>query len=513
MNSLNRRDALKSGLFGAAAAAGTMLGAGAAEAKPASQAKDYKFDFVVVGAGCAGLSAALEAADQGATVAVLEKMGMPFGNTIYAGGIFNATNTYVQKEQGLTDTVDAFYEDMMKVSQGRGDPQLTRVYADESAGAVQWLHDRVGINFKKIVKEVWPGLVRGHVVDGPKKPGGAQLITQLLEQVKKNPKIKFFTNTKVIELLKTPTLECTGVRAVSKTEGEVVFHAKGGVLMATGGFHANKEMVCKYMGGGVAWMPLRGSPYLMGENVELTRPFFPYYMNMDQFHGGPIHAQTQANPSTLVNYGVIVGTNGDRIINEAKTYVEMAKELPVITRNNLAYIVIDSAVLENDTVATRLDRYRAKKAPVYQADTYAELAKQMGGRPRSLYQDDGRLQRSREVREGRSPHTGQYAQGAAPGCQGSVPRASLLRRHDCHLRRPEDQRQRTGSQCRAATGSGAVRSRQCYRRTVLLELHRRLSADGRGYFRPPCRSGCGRPRQGKGCQEGLMHLRKMRSNG
>ena len=290
MNSLNRRDALKSGLFGAAAAAGTMLGAGAAEAKPASQAKDYKFDFVVVGAGCAGLSAALEAADQGATVAVLEKMGMPFGNTIYAGGIFNATNTYVQKEQGLTDTVDAFYEDMMKVSQGRGDPQLTRVYADESASAVQWLHDRVGINFKKIVKEVWPGLVRGHVVDGPKKPGGAQLITQLLEQVKKNPKIKFFTNTKVIELLKTPTLECTGVRAVSKTEGEVVFHAKGGVLMATGGFHANKEMVCKYMGGGVAWMPLRGSPYLMGENVELTRPFFPYYMNMDQFHGGPIHA-------------------------------------------------------------------------------------------------------------------------------------------------------------------------------------------------------------------------------
>ena len=76
----------------------------------------------MVGAGCAGLSAALEAADQGATVAVLEKMGMPFGNTIYAGGIFNATNTYVQKEQGLTDTVDAFYEDMMKVSAIRSSP-------------------------------------------------------------------------------------------------------------------------------------------------------------------------------------------------------------------------------------------------------------------------------------------------------------------------------------------------------------------------------------------------------
>ena len=94
MNSLNRRDALKSGLFGAAAAAGTMLGAGAAEAKPASQAKDYKFDFVVVGAGCAGLSAALEDAEPGATAAVLETTGLPSGNTIYAGGIFNATSIY-----------------------------------------------------------------------------------------------------------------------------------------------------------------------------------------------------------------------------------------------------------------------------------------------------------------------------------------------------------------------------------------------------------------------------------
>ncbi|MDO5532992.1 FAD-binding protein, partial [Sutterella sp.] len=66
------------------------------------------------------------------------------------------------------------------------------------------------------------------------------------------------------------------------------------------------------------------------------------------------------------------------IINEAKTYVEMAKELPVITRDNWAYIVIDSSVLENDTVATRLDRYRAKKAPIFQGNTFAELARAIG---------------------------------------------------------------------------------------------------------------------------------------
>lgn len=332
MTSMNRRDALKGGILGTAAAA--FGAAGAASARAEEPSRTHVFDVVIVGSGCAGLAAAIEAADKGATVALLEKMSMPFGNTIYAGGIFNATNTSVQKEQGLSDSVDAFYADMMKVSQNRGDAALTRVFAEESGAAIEWLRERCGIKFKKIVKEVWPGLVRGHVVDGPKKPGGAQLVTQLLEIIRQNPKITYFTNTKVIELLKTPTLECTGVRAVSKKEGEIVISARGGVLMATGGFHANKEMVCKYMGGGVAWMPLRGSPYMMGENVELTRPFFPYYMNMDQFHGGPIHGPTQANPSTLVNYGVIVGTAGTRIINEAKTYVEMAKELPLITRDN-----------------------------------------------------------------------------------------------------------------------------------------------------------------------------------
>ena len=169
----------------------------------------------------------------------------------------------------------------------------------------------------------------------------------------------------------------TWTRAVT-TKGEVIdFHAKGGVIIATGGFHNNKEMICKYMGGGVAWMPLRGAATLTGENIELTRPFFPQYVNMDQYHSGPIHGPTKANPSLMVNYGIIVNKEAQRIIDEVNTYVYIAKKLPQITPDNWAYIIIDQKVVDVSTVASRIARYKKAKAPIYEGQTIAELAKAM----------------------------------------------------------------------------------------------------------------------------------------
>ena len=373
---LNRRSLLKTGLLSAAAAGAAGFAGTAAAAQPA-EATAKEFDVVILGAGCAGLCAALEAADKGAKVALLDKMFGPFGNTIYAGGHFNATNTYVQKRDGFTDTADEFYKDMMAVSQQRGDPALTRMYVEKSGEAIQWLTDRAGIQWKKMHKEPWPATVRGHVVDGPKTPGGAQLTTQLLDAVKASANITLFFNTKAMELLKTPALACTGVRAVTN-KGEVIdFMAKGGVIVATGGFHNNKEMICKYMGGGVAWMPLRGAATLTGENIELTRPFFPQYVNMDQFHGGPIHGPTKANPSLMVNYGIIVNKEARRIIDEVNTYVYVAKKLPTLTPDNWAFIIIDQQVVDVPTVASRIKRYKKAKAPIYEGATIAELAKAM----------------------------------------------------------------------------------------------------------------------------------------
>lgn len=373
MSTFSRRGLIKTGLVGTMA--GTLASMASAKESAEVVMKNAQFDVVIIGAGCAGLTAAIEATNQGAKVAVLEKMPTSFCNTIYAGGMINASNSSVWKEQGISEDVETFYNDMMKVSMGRGDPKLTRKYAEEVGKQIDWLREECGVKFRPVHKEAWLALYRVHVVTGELKPGGAQLIKQLTERAKALG-VEIFTNTKAIELLRDKRLHCLGVRALCNDE-VIDFYAKGGVIICSGGFHANQEMVTKFMGG-VALMPIRGSHFCTGENIQLSAPFFPKFVNLDQFHGGPIHGPTGANPSILVNYGILIKKDGTRFIDEVNTYVRVAKALPKLVPENWAYIVMDGKSLNVDTMQDRLDRYQRAKAPLFQANTLVEAARLAG---------------------------------------------------------------------------------------------------------------------------------------
>ena len=368
---MSRRGLLKASMLGVVAA-GAATASSTASATEKGRAMTY--DVVVIGCGCAGLAAAIEAKNAGAKVCILDKMPRPSGNTIFSGGIINAAGTYVQKQEGVNDPLDALYADMMKVSRGRGDPALTRMYVEKSAEVVQWLTDECGVKYRKLEKEAWPMLQRGHVVDGPLKPHGAQLAKQMLDRAKAVG-VDILFNVKVIEITHDEVLHATGVKAVDEDEELLTIKARGGVIICTGGFHNNKEMIARYMGGDVAWMPIRGSTCITGENISLTQPFNPMYVNMDQFHGGPIHGPTRANPSIMVNYGILVKEDGTRFIDEVNTYVYVAKAMPKLIADNKAFIIIDDQVTGISTIKDRLDRYKRAKAPVYQGSTIAELAK------------------------------------------------------------------------------------------------------------------------------------------
>ena len=375
-SNLSRRSLLSAaGIFGASTAVGAVATTAQA-AQTKSKAKSETYDVVIVGAGCAGLSAAIEAGDLGVKAVVIEKMPRPMGNTIYAGGNFNATGTWIHKRDGIKDSVDAFYKDMMEVSRYRCDPKLMRMFCEQSADAVQWVTDRCHMEWKPLDIQIAPMLARCHEVAGKLQPGGAQLTRNMMAEVKKLG-VPVLFNTKVVEILHDDQLNCTGVRVVDKN-GSREIYAKGGVILCTGGFHNNKAMVTQFISGSAAWMPLRGSTCSTGENITLTAPFFPQYLNMDQFHAGPIHGPTRANPSNMVNFGICVDPRAQRYIDEASTYVAVAQNTPRRVPENKAFIILDSQVTDENIVKLRFKRYEKANAKYFKADTIAELAKLAG---------------------------------------------------------------------------------------------------------------------------------------
>lgn len=103
-----------------------------------SELKD-KYDIVIVGAGGAGMSAALEAKAKGMNPVILEKMPLAGGNTMKASSGMNASETKFQKEEGINDSNDKFYEETLKGGHGTNDKAMLRFFVDNSASAIDWL--------------------------------------------------------------------------------------------------------------------------------------------------------------------------------------------------------------------------------------------------------------------------------------------------------------------------------------------------------------------------------------
>lgn len=374
MTNTTRRTFFKTAALGAVGAAAAVETA-VAEAKPAGKA-DY--DLIILGAGCGGLTCAVRAAEKGLKALLIEKMPMPAGNTIYAAGFLLGVNTSFKKGKDLPpDSVDAFFNDWMKVSQGKADPKLARKVCEEADETLEWLHSYCGVNFAAGSKLVWPMLSRAHLVVGEHKPGGGQLAITLMAKAKAlGAEIRF--NTKAVALLCDPKKgNVNGVRVKTK-EGLSEIRSKYGVVFATGGFSANQAMVTQYIGSGGAKMPIRGSRIIAGENIVLTAPFLPKVVNVDQYHCGPIYGPTGANPLNIVNNGVCVNGEGLRFTDEGQTYVQMSRDVAAKTPLNWAYMIVDQVGHDVPILANDWESYRRTKAPVYEGATLEEACRKAG---------------------------------------------------------------------------------------------------------------------------------------
>jgi flavocytochrome c len=116
-------------------------------AEQGKSARNRACDVVVVGAGFAGLAAAIEARIAGASVLVIEKMKAPGGNSIISDGGLAAAGTALQGRHGIEDSAELFYRDMLKAGQGLNHPELVRILVEQAAAVFQWTIEYLGVEY------------------------------------------------------------------------------------------------------------------------------------------------------------------------------------------------------------------------------------------------------------------------------------------------------------------------------------------------------------------------------
>lgn len=336
-----------------------------------------KKDVVVIGAGGAGLIAAIEAKNNGAqNVIVLEKMAFAGGNTLISGGEYAAPNNWVQVKKGLKDSNDTFYNDILKGGDNEGNPKLVRVLADNALNGAEWLKDYINMTFED--RQMFFG---GHSVERSLVPLGAtgvEMISKLLAKAEEL-NIPVLYETPAVELI-VDKGRVTGVKALGEDK-EYTFLAKDGVILASGGFGSNLEMRVKYNKDvdenilSTNTVGITGDGITMAEKIGAQledMPFIQTYPTCDPISGA------------LLYFGDVRLIGGSILINqEGKRFVEELERRDVISMaiknqtGNAAYQFCDEAQVKLSGVAEHHAdemNYLFNNKLLVKADTIKEAA-------------------------------------------------------------------------------------------------------------------------------------------
>ena len=332
-------------------------------------------DVVIVGAGGAGMSAAITAKQQGKTVLLLEKMPYVGGNTTKATGGMNAAETHYQAEQGITDSVEQFVEDTMKGGHNINNPDLVRTMAEKSADAINWL-DEIGAPLPKVSFSGGATNARIHAPADGSGVGG--YLVKCFSETMEKLGIEVLLETKANEIIMVDGA-AAGVKAESPDK-ELTVNAKA-VILTTGGFGANEEMYCTYR------PDLRGTvttnaPGATGDGIVMAQAVGADLVDIDQIQ---LHPTVEQATSMLITEGVrgdgaiLVNQSGVRFVNELQTRdVVSAAELE--QEGQYAYVIFDQNLREG---LKATEKY-IKNGIVTEGETIEALAEKLGIDPAVL---------------------------------------------------------------------------------------------------------------------------------
>ncbi len=336
---------------------------------------DGEADVIVVGGGNAGIPAAITANDKGAKVIVLEaSTGMASSLAMIAGGTPFA-GTDIQKEQGIEDSADQIFEEAIQVS--GGSPELWRAIADSQLEVYNWLKS---IGAKPEIVQLAPGhKVRRSIRFEGHGPGLCNILRKALEKAKIDVRYKHRAQKLIVD---PETGRVIGITA--KHDGKALnFRAKKAVVLTTGGFSQNLELVKEY-GPAYADLVSTAPPTHQGDGLKMALAIGAATagIGLAVCPSLPVCAETGHLLTGTGHGGIGVNRHGQRWANEATNdldaYTMRYRDILAQDSTGLHFLIYDQGNMD-------LDPYKTKpREKVYKADTIEELEKILGITPGGL---------------------------------------------------------------------------------------------------------------------------------
>ncbi len=339
-------------------------------------------DVVVIGAGGAGMAAAVTANQEGKTVIVIEKTSNMGGNTTLAGGAFNAVDDGSETALVRNDSVDLYYEQTFHGGDQQGDPELVRTLVENAWDGVLWLKE-LGMEFELGVFTVTGGIYERAYK--PVEPEGSGFFKAYRSYMESHAGITIKYKT-TAESLIVENGAVVGVACTGEAGNQVIVKANNGIILATGGFSQNIEMRKKYNAETNLWptldetIPSTNTPAITGDGITMAQAVGAELVQMGNIQllplGDPNTGSLSGNIEHAVESRIFVNQEGNRFVNEGGCGDEMTLRL-FEQPDTTMYIIMDSDTYPNGDEANNFNERISDLVAagrVYKADTLEELA-------------------------------------------------------------------------------------------------------------------------------------------
>lgn len=331
----------------------------------------WEAPLVIVGAGAAGLVAALKAREAEMDAVLFERDPLPRGSTALSAGLVPAAGTRFQREAGAADDPDLFAADIMAKAKGETDPDLVRLVTREIGPVLEWLADAHGLPFSVITDFRYPGHSADRMHGLPTR-SGEELIDRLRDAAEQAG-ATIVTGAHVTALHADPDGRVRGV-AVARPDGAAELVGCRALILACNGYGGNAALVRESVPD-LADALYFGHPGNQGDALVWGRALgaATRHLSGHQGHGSVAQpAGILITWATIAEGGFQVNRDGVRFSNEASGYSEQAAQV-VAQPDRVAFTIFDERIA---AIARQFEDYRQaeRMGAIVGADDPAEIA-------------------------------------------------------------------------------------------------------------------------------------------